>query len=85
MQVSEIFTSSPRLALAYVHARTVRQLQMSVRHHDVVILDVLCHTHCYGRPAGAWAFDAIAKQCANRSDIWVTTRGKIADHFLASF
>ena len=53
--------------------------------HDVVILDVLCHTHCYGRPAGAWAFDAIAKQCANRSDIWVTTRGKIADHFLASF
>jgi len=37
--------------------------------HDVVILDVLCHTHCYGRPAGAWAFDEIAKQCANRGDI----------------
>jgi hypothetical protein len=46
---------------------------------------VLCHTHCYGRPAGAWAYDEIAKKCANRGDIWVTTRGKIADHFLASF
>ena len=52
--------------------------------HDVVILDVLCHTHCYGRPAGAWAYDEIAKKCANRGDIWVTTRGRIADHFLAS-
>jgi len=51
--------------------------------HDVVILDVLCHAHCYGRPAGAWAYDEIAKQCASRKDIWVTTRGMIADHFLS--
>ena len=51
--------------------------------HDVVILDVLCHTHCYGRPAGAWAYDEIAQKCSDRKDIWVTTRGKIADHFLA--
>ena len=51
--------------------------------HDVVILDVLVHTHCYGRPAGAWAYDEIARKCSDRSDIWVTTRGKIADHFLS--
>jgi peptidoglycan/xylan/chitin deacetylase (PgdA/CDA1 family) len=51
--------------------------------HDVVILDVLCHTHCYGRPAGAWAYDEIARKCRDRRDIWVTTRGKIADHFLS--
>ena len=51
--------------------------------HDVVILDVLCHAHCYGRPAGAWAYDEIAKKCSDRKDIWVTTRGKIADHFLS--
>jgi peptidoglycan/xylan/chitin deacetylase (PgdA/CDA1 family) len=50
---------------------------------DVVVLDVLCHTHCYGRPAGAWAYDEIAQKCSNRGDIWVTTRGKIADHFLS--
>jgi len=50
---------------------------------DVVILDVLVHTHCYGRPAGAWAYAEIAQKCAERSDIWVTTRGRIANHFLA--
>jgi hypothetical protein len=50
---------------------------------DVIILDVLVHAHCYGRPAGAWAYAEIAKKCAQRDDIWITTRGKIADHFLA--
>lgn len=48
---------------------------------DVVILDVLVHTHCYGRPAGAWAYGEIARKCANRDDIWVTTRGQIAEYF----
>lgn len=48
---------------------------------DVVILDVLVHTHCYGRPAGAWAYEEIATNCAQRDDIWLTTRGAIADHF----
>jgi len=48
---------------------------------DVVILDVLVHAHCYGRPAGAWAFAEIARKCADRDDIWVTTRGQIAEYF----
>lgn len=26
----------------------------------------------------------IAEMCAGRDDIWVTTRGRIVDHFLAS-
>jgi len=47
---------------------------------DVVIIDVLVHTHCYGRPACAWAYAEIAQQCAARDDIWVTTRGQIAAH-----
>lgn len=51
--------------------------------HDPVIVDVLVHTHCYGRPAGAWAYAEIAGKCAERDDIWVTTRGRIAEHFLA--
>jgi peptidoglycan/xylan/chitin deacetylase (PgdA/CDA1 family) len=50
---------------------------------DVIVLDVLAHAHCYGRPAGAWAYAEIAKKCAVRNDIWVTTRGKIADYFLS--
>jgi peptidoglycan/xylan/chitin deacetylase (PgdA/CDA1 family) len=52
---------------------------------DVVILDVLVHTHCYGRPACAWAYAEIAEKCAGRNDIWITTRGRIAEHFLAQF
>ncbi len=48
---------------------------------DTVILDVLAHTHCYGRPAGAWAFGEIARRCVGRDDIWLTTREQIADHF----
>lgn len=52
---------------------------------DVVILDVLVHTHCYGRPASAWAYAEIAEKCAGRNDIWITTRGQIAEHFLAQF
>ncbi|WP_208111625.1 polysaccharide deacetylase family protein [Enterovirga rhinocerotis] len=50
---------------------------------DTVILDILVHTHCYGRPAGAWAYGALAKMCADRKDIWLTTRGRIAEHFLS--
>jgi hypothetical protein len=46
-----------------------------------VILDVLVHAHCYGRPAGAWAFGEIAQRCVARDDIWLTTREQVADHF----
>lgn len=48
---------------------------------DVAILDVLVHTHCYGRPAGAWAYAEIAEKCAQWKDVWITTRGAIAEHF----
>lgn len=50
---------------------------------DVAILDVLVHTHCYGRPAGAWAYAEIAEKCAQWKDVWITTRGGIAEHFRA--
>lgn len=51
---------------------------------DCVIVDVLVHTHCYGRPACAWAYGEIARFCAARDDIWITTRGQVAAHLLAS-
>jgi len=44
---------------------------------------VLVHAHCYGRPACSWAYAEIAERCAGRQDIWVTTRGRIADHVLS--
>lgn len=49
---------------------------------DTVVLDVLVHTHCYGRPAGAWAFGEIARRCVARDDIWLTGREQIAEHFI---
>ncbi|MGD9944218.1 MAG: polysaccharide deacetylase family protein [Burkholderiaceae bacterium] len=52
---------------------------------ELVIVDVLAHTHCYGRPASAWAYQDIVRMCAGRDDIWVTTRDRIADHLMASF
>ena len=52
-------------------------------HDDTIIIDVLVHTHCFGRPGGAWAYEEIARKCAERDDVWVTTRGKITEHFLS--
>lgn len=50
---------------------------------EAIIIDVLVHTHCYGRPGGAWAYEEIARKCAQRDDVWVTTRGKISEHLLS--
>ena len=70
-QFVEMFTDAlPRLVAA---------------HDELVIVDVLAHTHCYGRPASAWAYEEIVKMCAGRDDLWVTTRDRIADHLMGSF
>jgi len=51
--------------------------------NDTVIVDVLVHTTVTA--AGlCLAYGEIAKLCAKRDDIWVTTRGQIAKHFLAA-
>lgn len=50
------------------------------REQEALILDVTVHCHCYGRPAGAWAFEAIAESVHGRDDIWITTRDEIAAH-----
>jgi hypothetical protein len=47
---------------------------------EAVILDVTAHAHVYGRPAGAWAFEAIAAKAGSRDDVWLATRGEIAAH-----
>ena len=31
-----------------------------------------------GRPAGAWAYETIARSMQGRDDVWVTTRDEIA-------
>jgi peptidoglycan/xylan/chitin deacetylase (PgdA/CDA1 family) len=45
---------------------------------DALMIDVTAHAHCYGRPGGAWAFEAIARKVMWRDDVWVGTRAEIA-------
>lgn len=47
---------------------------------ETIILDVFAHGHCYGRPAAAWAIDAIARLCRQDESLWLTTRSQIASH-----
>lgn len=57
---------------------TVDKLLASNR--ETLILDVIVHGHCYGRPAGAWAFEDIVRRCVDQPGLWVTTRGQIFDY-----
>jgi len=45
---------------------------------EAVMLDVTAHAHVYGRPAGAWAFEAVAAKAGSYDDVWLATRGEIA-------
>jgi hypothetical protein len=49
---------------------------------DAMMIDVTAHTHVYGRPSGAWAYEAVARKVMWRDDIWIATRGEIAGHVL---
>lgn len=49
---------------------------------EAVMIDVTAHAHCYGRVAGAWAYEAIARKMAGRDDVWVATRAEMATHVL---
>jgi Polysaccharide deacetylase len=51
---------------------------------DALMIDVTAHTHVYGRPSGAWAYEAIARKVMWRDDVWIATRGDIAAHVLKS-
>lgn len=44
------------------------------------MIDVTAHAHVYGRPAGAWAYEEIARRTRDRNDIWIATREDIAHH-----
>ena len=51
---------------------------------EALLIDVTAHAHVYGRPAGAWAYEAIARKAIERDDVWIATRADIASHVLAS-
>ena len=45
-------------------------------------LDVLGHTHVSGRPLEAWVYGEIAKIVRERDDVWLPTKGEIAEWML---
>ena len=49
---------------------------------EALIIDVTAHAHVYGRPSGAWAFEAIARSVAARDDVWLATRAEMARYVL---
>lgn len=49
-----------------------------------IIIDVTAHAHCYGRPGNSWAYEEALNIALGRKDIWITTRGKIAEYFKAT-
>ena len=51
-----------------------------VGEEEALIIDVTAHCHVYGRPSGAWAYEAIAAKARPRDDIWIATRGEMAAH-----
>ena len=49
-----------------------------------LMLDVTAHTHVFGRPSGAWVYEAIIERTKKLDDVWVCTRMQMAQHVLAS-
>lgn len=46
------------------------------------MLDITAHAHVYGRPANAWAYDAMMRIALDRDDVWIATRREIAHYAL---
>jgi peptidoglycan/xylan/chitin deacetylase (PgdA/CDA1 family) len=49
-----------------------------------IMIDVTAHTHVYGRPSGAAAYEEIAQKLREHDDVWTTTRAEIAEHARAA-
>jgi peptidoglycan/xylan/chitin deacetylase (PgdA/CDA1 family) len=47
---------------------------------SAIMIDVTAHTHVYGRPSGAAAYEEIARKLHERDDVWIATRAEIAAH-----
>lgn len=43
------------------------------------------HAHVYGRSWGRWAFRGTIRYAKRFSDVWITTRAKLAEHVLRQY
>lgn len=47
-------------------------------------IDPTVHAHCFGRPAGIWAFEKVIEIARKSKDVWIGTRAEAAAHVLAT-
>ena len=69
-----------RMPMQYVELFDAALARMRKDEGEAVILDVTAHAHVYGRPAGAWAIEAVVAKVGSYDDVWLATRGEIAAH-----
>jgi len=50
------------------------------REKGAVKIDPTVHAHCFGRPAGIWAFERCMEIAKKSKDVWIGTRGEAAQH-----
>lgn len=50
------------------------------REKGAVKIDPTVHAHCFGRPAGIWAFERCMEIAKKSKDVWIGTRGEAAEH-----
>jgi peptidoglycan/xylan/chitin deacetylase (PgdA/CDA1 family) len=50
------------------------------REKGAVKIDPTVHAHCFGRPAGTWAFERCMEIARKSKDIWIGTRAEGAAH-----
>jgi peptidoglycan/xylan/chitin deacetylase (PgdA/CDA1 family) len=50
------------------------------REKGAVKMDPTVHAHCFGRPAGIWAFERCMEIAKASDDVWIGTRAEMAAH-----
>lgn len=65
---------APRASSAARVARVALEREDGPMHIDVTV-----HAHYFGRPAGAWVYDAILADATANSDVWIGTRSQVVD------
>lgn len=68
----------------YVENFRTTLARLHEREEGAVLLDATAHAHVFGRPLGAWAFEAVMEIAKGTPDVWIGTRGEAANHALQS-
>jgi peptidoglycan/xylan/chitin deacetylase (PgdA/CDA1 family) len=68
----------------YVEAFKNTLARMRDRETGAVLLDATAHAHVFGRPLGAWAYEAVMEIAKGTPGVWIGTRTEAAKHVLKS-